>query len=79
MDSVNYRLILNQVGGQQIIIHLPEIFQQSEKALDPLGEICQVNGSEVKVMVAKRHSSPVEHVGEGDDWLVAQLIEPHGA
>ena len=78
MDSVNYRLILNQVGGQQIVIHLPEKKKQSG-ALDPLGEVRQVNRAEVKVMVAKRHGGPVEHVGEGDDWLVAQLIEPHGA
>ena len=79
LDSINDRLILNQVGGQQIVIHLPEISQQSEQALDPLGEIRQVNGAQVKVMVAKCHGRPVEQIGEGDYWFVAQLIEPHGA
>ena len=37
LDPVNNGLILNQVGGQQIVIHLPEEKKQSEE-LDPLGE-----------------------------------------
>ena len=44
-----------------------------------LGEFCQVLGAEVEVMVAERHGRPVEQVGEGDDGLVAELVEPHGA
>ena len=30
-------------------------------------------------MVAESHSSPVEQVGELDDWLVSKLVEPHCA
>ena len=43
MDSVNNRLILNQVGGQQIVIHLPEKnsqrnwthLEKSAKSIEP--------------------------------------------
>ena len=30
-------------------------------------------------MIAESHGGPVEQVGELDDWLVAQLVEPHCA